>query len=89
MATVERLGTVVRFGDYNCGHMTTTATDRFLAPGEAAQRLRCSIVTVYRAINRGELKARRLGAHGSLRISEDAVERFMRPVRTPDETSTA
>jgi len=63
--------------------MSTAETDRLLAPCEVAHRLRCSPVTVYRAISRGELEARRLGENGSLRVSEDALERFLRPAYAP------
>ncbi len=47
---------------------------------EAADRLRCSRLTVYRAISEGRLKAVRLGSErGRLRVSTEALERFLRP----------
>lgn len=51
-------------------------------PRQVAAMLRCSTATVYRAIHRGELEAVRLGERGSLRIREDALDRFVRPTRS-------
>ncbi len=59
--------------------MSVAETDSLMAPAEVAKRLRCSRVSVYRAIDRGELEAVRLGENGSLRVSEAALERFLRP----------
>ena len=74
---------------YNCLSMETAETeDRLLVPGEVAQRLRCSAVTVYRAIWRGELQAVRLGRNGSLRVTEEALEEFLRPARRTERSTT-
>ena len=49
---------------------------------EAADRLRCSRVTVYRAVWAGRLRAVRLGTErGSLRIPSEALDAFLLPVR--------
>ena len=55
--------------------------EQYATPAEVASRLRCSRATVYRAIDRGELAAVRLGETGSLRIRADAIDEFVRPVR--------
>lgn len=52
---------------------------------EVARELRISRRTVYRAVERGELDALRLGEAGPLRIPADAVERFARPAATRHE----
>jgi len=62
--------------------MTTFAT-----PGELATALRCSKSTIYRAIDRGELPAVRLGQSGAFRIRPEAVEEFVRPARAAGETT--
>lgn len=60
--------------------MSTEATERkMLTPAEVAASLRVHVVTVYRAIERGELEALRLGETGSLRIPEEALEAFLQP----------
>jgi excisionase family DNA binding protein len=47
---------------------------------EAADRLRCSRVTVYRAVWAGRLRAVRLGTErGHLRIPSEALEAFLLP----------
>jgi len=47
---------------------------------EAADQLRCSRLTVYRAIGDGRLDAVRLGSkRARLRIPTDALDRFLRP----------
>lgn len=53
-----------------------------LTVDEIAVRLAVHRATVYRAIDRGELQARRLGENGSYRVTEAALEAFLRPVRT-------
>jgi excisionase family DNA binding protein len=65
-----------------------TTAEKLLAPKEAAHLLRCSPLTIYRAISRGELQAVRLGPNGSLRITETALERFLRPASSPAEGDT-
>jgi excisionase family DNA binding protein len=52
---------------------------------EVARELRCSPLTIYRAIQRGELRARRLGEQGGLRVERGAVDEFFRPNVVNDE----
>jgi excisionase family DNA binding protein len=60
--------------------MQTDVIERkMLMPAEVAASLRVHVGTVYRAIERGELQAVRLGETGSLRVPADAVEQFLRP----------
>jgi excisionase family DNA binding protein len=59
--------------------MSTVDTAPLRSVAEVAHDLHVSKVTVYRAIERGELAAVRLGVSGPLRIPESAVERFLRP----------
>jgi excisionase family DNA binding protein len=62
------------------------AAARFeLTPRQAAVTLRCSPATIYRAVHRGELEAVRLGERGTIRIRDDALEKFMQPVVSRDE----
>jgi excisionase family DNA binding protein len=68
--------------------MTSAETERLLAPCEVALRLHCSPVTVYRAISRGELEARRLGKRGSLRVTEQALDEFLRPAHSSTDEAT-
>ncbi len=67
--------------------MSNGETSQLLVPKEVARRLRCQPVSVYRAIARGELEAVRLGEHGSLRVSDAALERFLRPAHVEREAS--
>jgi excisionase family DNA binding protein len=54
-----------------------------LTVDETAERLRCSRVTVYRAVRNGRLRAVRLGTdHGPLRITQEALDAYMRPAGT-------
>ena len=46
---------------------------------EAARRLRLHRVSVYRAVQRGELQAFRVGTNGPLRISRAALDEYLRP----------
>jgi excisionase family DNA binding protein len=57
-----------------------------LTAGQVAQRAGCSRVTVWRAIDRGELEAYRLGARGTYRVRPEAVEAWLQPARTPAPT---
>jgi excisionase family DNA binding protein len=60
--------------------MTTAETTlRFLTVDEAARVLRQSRPTMYRKIERGELRAVRLGDRGPLRIPVDALREHLRP----------
>jgi excisionase family DNA binding protein len=59
--------------------MNVNASAKLLDVAQTARRLHVSTMTVYRAVWRGELEAMRLGEHGQLRISEDALEAFLRP----------
>jgi excisionase family DNA binding protein len=60
--------------------MTTAETPlRFPTVDEAARVLRQSRPTMYRKIERGELRAVRLGENGPLRISVDALREHLRP----------
>lgn len=53
---------------------------------EAAAALGVHESTVRRAIHSGQLEALTLGEHGRYRISADALERFLRPATTTEET---
>ncbi len=65
--------------------MSTIEYDRPLRTvAEVARELSVSRETVYRAISRGELDAVRLGETGSLRIPDEALERFLRPTSRDD-----
>ena len=56
--------------------MATVATrPEYLSVGEVAERLRVSRATVYRAIERGDLRALRLNPHGTLRVPAAELER--------------
>lgn len=60
--------------------MQTDVKEReLLTASDVASRLGCNVFTVYRAINRGELEAVRLGENGTYRVTEDALARFLRP----------
>lgn len=66
-----------------CQHasaVTTTDLPRLLTPPEAMAALRCSYTTLRRMVERGELRAVRLGTgHGAaIRIPADELERFSR-----------
>ena len=48
---------------------------------EAADILRMSKLSVYRAVSEGRLRAVRIGGqHGQIRISPEALRRYARPV---------
>jgi excisionase family DNA binding protein len=59
--------------------MGTNETVGLLTVGEVARNLRCSRLTVYRAIDRGELEAWRLGTAGPLRIRSEDVAGYLVP----------
>jgi len=62
--------------------MQTTVSDtELLTLQEAAQALRVTPVTVLRAIRSGKLEARRLGEHGRYRITAEALDAYLRPVK--------
>ena len=48
---------------------------------EAAEVLRVTPMTVLRAIQSGKLEARRLGEHGRYRITAEALDAYLRPVK--------
>jgi excisionase family DNA binding protein len=56
-------------------------TDRYRTVSELAAELLVSRRTIYRAIERGELEAVRVGAHGRIRVPVEAVETLIRPAR--------
>jgi excisionase family DNA binding protein len=63
--------------------MQTNALDkRLLQVKEAASELGVHEATVRRAIAAGELEAVRLGPRGRYRVTTDALERFLQPVKT-------
>jgi excisionase family DNA binding protein len=53
----------------------STVETRLLTPSEVAVELRVSAPTVYRLIDRGQLRAARIG--GQLRIERTAVEALL------------
>jgi excisionase family DNA binding protein len=59
--------------------MTRNATADLLTVPEVAQRLRLHRISIYRAVERGELAAYRLGGNGPLRIPEAAIADYLRP----------
>jgi excisionase family DNA binding protein len=63
--------------------MSTAEIEPLRSVAEVARALRVSTVTIYRAVGRGELEAVRIGASGPLRISEAALEHFLRPAVKP------
>jgi excisionase family DNA binding protein len=56
--------------------MLDTQTMQYLTAQEVAQHLRVNPVTIYRAIQRGELEAVRLGG-SRLRVRPEAVGQFI------------
>lgn len=53
--------------------------DEWLKPGEVAKMVRCHIASVYRAVLRGTLPARKLPG-GGIRIARADVDVFLSPV---------
>jgi excisionase family DNA binding protein len=58
--------------------------ERYRTVSEVAAELLVSRRTIYRAIERGELSAVRVGERGRIRVPVDALEELIRPVRTVD-----
>jgi excisionase family DNA binding protein len=56
-----------------------------MSTGEAAALASCHPTTILRAIERGELRAYRLGPHGDHRIEAAALEEWMRPATEENE----
>jgi excisionase family DNA binding protein len=56
----------------------------FLTPQQAAAALQISVVTIYRAVDRGQLAAARVGR--ALRIPRAALDELAQPERTPPKT---
>jgi len=50
---------------------------------ELAEAAGLNVMTLYRAIRRGDLEAVRLGPR-SLRVSDDAFQKFLRPVHAEE-----
>lgn len=50
----------------------------------AADTAACDVITIRRAIARGELRALRLGSHGDYRIPMDALEEWLQPANPAD-----
>ena len=61
-----------------------TSTPQLLTTAAAARVVSCDRATVWRAIQRGELEAVRLGKRGDYRIPRDALEAWLQP--TTEET---
>jgi excisionase family DNA binding protein len=61
--------------------MTRLKEWELLTVGETAAVLKCSTATVYRAIERGQLEARRLGQSGPFRVTDDAINRYLLPAQ--------
>ncbi|CAN5185449.1 hypothetical protein BH09ACT13_BH09ACT13_11960 [soil metagenome] len=68
---------------------TGSVTTPQLATTAAAARVAsCGRATVWRAIQRGELEAIRLGRHGDYRIPAEALDAWLQPA-TPNEGARA
>jgi excisionase family DNA binding protein len=59
--------------------VTVERVEPLMRPAEVAERLDVSVATIYRLVDRGELKAHRLGSGPSarLRIAPAELERFL------------
>ena len=57
---------------------------QLLTTAAAARVASCDRTTIWRAVQRGELEAVRLGRHGDYRIRADALEAWLQP--TTEET---
>ena len=60
--------------------MATNKTKEFYLVSELAESLRVSLMTIYRYIKAGKIKAHKIGKE--YRISKDEFERFLKKVRT-------
>lgn len=54
--------------------------DKFYTPAEVADTLRVNIMTIYRYIKAGKIKAHKLGK--DLRINPKEYERFLKSIET-------
>jgi len=61
---------------------------RSLSTGAAARVACCHRTTIVRAIERGELKAVRLGRKGDYRVPVDALNQWLRPAGSDNERKT-
>lgn len=57
-----------------------------LSTGVAARRAGVHPTTIWRAIDRGELRAIRLGPTGDFRVPEDALDEWLRPTQSEETT---
>jgi excisionase family DNA binding protein len=55
-----------------------------LSTGAAARMVGVHPTTIWRAIDRGELRAMRLGRGGDFRITEDALDEWLQPTTGGD-----
>ena len=62
----------------------STVRRSLLTTRTAADTASCDVVTIRRAIARGELQALRLGSTGDYRIPADALEAWLRPAQPED-----
>ena len=60
--------------------MATNKTKEFYLVSELAESLRVSLMTIYRYIKAGKIKAHKIGKE--FRISKDEFERFLKKVST-------
>jgi len=60
-----------------------------LTSGAVAQLVGCHPITVRRAIDRGELRATRLGPRGTFRIERVAIEAWLHPTIDNEEKTRA
>ena len=54
----------------------TALVPRFVTPAEAAEALRISVSSIYRAVRAGQIRATRLTERGALRIPRSELLRF-------------
>ena len=59
-----------------------------LSTGAAAAVAGCHPVTIWRAIERGDLEAVRLGPTGAYRIDPRSLEEWLRPAHNPEEETS-
>lgn len=58
----------------------------WLTAPEAAARLRCSVKSIYRAVDRGQLRAARIGGRRALRFLPEWVDAYAVASSTPVES---